>query len=158
MNRRSIPWIVFGAGLILLSFGVPSWQDHHAAIETATGFLQAMLDGEREAAMIHLDPVSRREWIDDPEGGFGRLLKPDDNARLRVQSADIGSAEARVRVRLEQRDRVLQPVLVMERNNGADWMIVSIENLPPDATTTARAGRKPRSHQTAARKTDSAIR
>ena len=57
--RRLFIFILLAAGLGLIVFGVQRWLDHRAATSVATAFIEALRDGDREAALSLLSPEQR---------------------------------------------------------------------------------------------------
>ena len=132
MLRRLFIFILLAAGLWLIVFGVQRWLDHRAATSVATAFIEALRDGDREAALALLSP-EQREAVEEKTGDKDSpFWAANPGMTYRIHHAELDGDTATVQLWIDKRGFVLEPILHLRRGETVSWKIVRIENLHVD--------------------------
>jgi hypothetical protein len=136
--RRTLILGLIGGGLLLVGIGVQRWFDRQAGRNVATDFMAALKQGDREAAMSHLDPAQRsRAEVRFKKAKAGSTVPTDawtpvPGVQYRVYEMHMDGYQAVVTILMQKNGFAMRPKFYLRRASGTRWKIAKIDGLEVD--------------------------
>lgn len=130
--RRLLIAVLVIAGVTLVVFGTQRWLDHRAAGAVATDFVEALRDGDRDAALAQLTAQLRSEVEGNVGGKDSPFWAADAEFSYRIHHVELDGDNALVQLWIDKGGFVLEPILHLQRGETGSWKIERIENLHID--------------------------
>lgn len=130
--RRAVVLLLACAGGWLLVTGVQGWLDRRAAVQVVNGFLTAVRDGDREAALTHLEAERRAEVEAAFQTSADGPWPPMAGIAWRINELEIEGSTARAKMFIEKDSFIVEPVVHLVRTSTSSWKITRIEQLAVD--------------------------
>ncbi|MFQ5730349.1 MAG: hypothetical protein ACE5KM_00180 [Planctomycetaceae bacterium] len=130
--RRIAVLLLAVAGGWLLLTGIQRWLDRRAAQDVVNGFLTAIRDGDRDAALSHLEADRREEVEAAFQSSAGGEWAPLSGIAWRINEFAIDGDSARAKLFIEKDGFVLEPVMHLVRTATSSWKVLRIEDLQAD--------------------------
>ena len=116
---RAIAAVLFTVGLWFAAIGIQKWFTEAEVSETAAGFVEAVLCGDREAVQPYLASEL------SAQGDHTKPWSPSPGFLYRIMDVGVNDRDATARVRIKQGEFVADPIIHLHFESGR-WRVVRV--------------------------------
>lgn len=131
-RRRAVIAVLVVVGGWLIFRGGKHWRDERAAMAVVNHFLEAVRDGDRDAAFSYLTADRRKAIEQSKKSTLQAFEIRTTKFQWRINRIEIDGDQAAAQMWIEKDGFVIEPIVFLVRTTTHSWKIDRFENVVVD--------------------------